>query len=60
VWDLDRLESRGRRIRKSLQTRDWAIAQGRARVLESEGISTDLAPQTVEEVYKRFLPDPKS
>ena len=50
----------GKRIRKPLQTRDWAITQGRARVLESEGISTNLTAQTVEEVCKRFVEDAQS
>lgn len=47
----------GRRIRKPLRTRDWQIAQTRARQLEAEGITSEIAPQTLKQCREKFLED---
>jgi integrase/recombinase XerD len=47
----------GKRIRKPIHTRDWQIAQTRARQLEVEGITSEILPQTLEQCRKKFLED---
>ncbi len=50
----------GKRVREPLNTRDWQAAQMRARQLEADGITSEVAPQTLEQVSKRFLNDAKA
>lgn len=50
----------GKRIRRPAQTRDWQIAQSRARQWEAEGLTTDLVPQTIAQACDKFLEDAKA
>ena len=54
-WHIGR-----KRIRKPLQTRDWQAAQILARKLEVEGVTSEIVPQTLEQVSKKFLEDAKA
>ena len=47
----------GKRIRKPLKTRDWSLAQSKARQLEAEGILSDALPATLEQARLRFIED---
>ena len=47
----------GKRIRKSLKTRDWQIAQSRARDMEATGLTTGGAPITIEDALDKFIAD---
>jgi site-specific recombinase XerD len=47
----------GKRIQKPVGTRDWQVAQMRARQLEADGISASIVPQTIEQASKKFLED---
>lgn len=58
VW-IDWVVS-GKRIRKPLHTRDWQIAQTRARQLEVEGVTSEIAPQTLQQCREKFLEDAKA
>lgn len=51
----------GKRIQHSIGTRDWQVAQMRARQLEADGITRgNAAPTTIEQATKRFTEDAKS
>lgn len=47
----------GKRIRKPMNTRDWQIAQVRAREMEAVGIQQSGSPVTISEASKKFLAD---
>jgi site-specific recombinase XerD len=49
-----------KRIQKPVGTKDWQVAQMRARQLEAEGITSDITPQTIEQASKKFLEDCKA
>ncbi len=40
-----------------MHLRDWGVAQQRARKYEAEGITSDVVPQNITEVCKKFLQD---
>jgi integrase/recombinase XerD len=50
----------GRRIQKPIGTRDWNIAQLRARELEADGVVKNVLPTTIEDACQRFLADAKT
>jgi integrase/recombinase XerD len=51
-WRVD-----GHRVLKTMATRDWAVAQTRAREFEVTGAVLESAPQTIEQAVKKFLGD---
>jgi integrase/recombinase XerD len=47
----------GKRIQKPIGTRDWQVAQMRAREIEATGLQSETSPQTVEAAASKFLLD---
>src|SRR5579862_3237318 len=45
----------GRRIRKQMGLRDWAVAQSRARDMEATGLVAGGAPVTIEDALTKFI-----
>ncbi len=50
----------GKRLRKPMQTRDWMVAQTKARELEIEGVNADIAPITIMQAGEKFLADARA
>jgi integrase/recombinase XerD len=51
-WRVD-----GQRIRRPLGTRDWGVAQIRARQIEVEGLTSTIVPTTIESACEKYLDD---
>jgi integrase/recombinase XerD len=49
----------GRRIQRPIGTRDWNIAQLRAREMEADGVVKNVLPTTIEDACERFIADAK-
>lgn len=50
----------GARIQKPLGTKDWGVAQIRARQIEVEGLTTNIVPISIESGCDKFLADAKA
>jgi integrase/recombinase XerD len=50
----------GKRIRKPMKTKDWQVAQIKARQMEAEGIVSNVLPLTLEQATEKFLQDAKA